>query len=135
MGLSVHNLTFDCADARALGTFWSQLTGWNLYYDDDPEVVVAPSFPYAGTGMLFIPVPEGKNAKNRLHLDLRPDTGTRDEAVARAVALGASVVGDHRGDDGAGWVVLADPDGNEFCIERGVTERGPVEPRQFRLGT
>jgi predicted enzyme related to lactoylglutathione lyase len=135
MALHVHNLTFDCADARALGTFWSRLTGWNLYYDDDPEVVVAPSFPYDGVGMLFIPVPEGKTAKNRLHLDLQPDTGTRDEAVERAVALGARVLGDHRQDDGTGWVVLADPEGNEFCIERGAEERGPAEPRQFRLGT
>jgi predicted enzyme related to lactoylglutathione lyase len=135
MALHVHNLTFDCADARALATFWSRLTGWNVYYDDDPEVVVAPCFPYDGTGMLFIPVPEGKTAKNRLHLDLRPDTGTRDEAVDRAVALGATVTADHRKDDDSGWVVLADPEGNEFCIERGVAERGPAEPRQFKIGT
>ena len=57
------------------------VTGWNVYYDDDPEVVVAPSYPNDGTGLLFIPVPEGKTAKNRLHLDLRHDTLTRDEAV------------------------------------------------------
>ena len=70
MSVRIHNITFDCADARALAGFWSTLTGWNVYYDDDPEVVLAPSFPYDGTGMLFIPVPEGKTAKNRLHLDL-----------------------------------------------------------------
>jgi predicted enzyme related to lactoylglutathione lyase len=134
MGLHVHNLTFDCGDARSLATFWSRLTGWNVYYDDDPEVVVAPSFPYDGVGMLFIPVPEGKTAKNRLHLDLQPDAGTRDEAVERAVALGATVTGDHRQDDGTGWVTMADPEGNEFCIERGAEERGPAEPRQFRIG-
>jgi hypothetical protein len=94
MTMSISNLTFDCADARSLATFWSTVTGWNVYYDDDPEVVVAPSFPSPGITMLFIPVPEGKTAKNRLHLDLEPEGMTRDEAVALAVSAGASVVGD-----------------------------------------
>ena len=135
MAVRIHNLTFDCADARRLATFWSTLTGWNVYYDDDPEVVLAPSFPHDGTGMLFIPVPEGKTAKNRLHLDLSPEEGTRDEMVERAVAAGATVIGDHRKDDGSGWVTLTDPEGNEFCIERGVAEGGTPEPRAFRIGT
>ena len=135
MAVRIHNITFDCADARRLATFWSTLTGWNVYYDDDPEVVLAPSFPHEGTGMLFIPVPEGKSAKNRLHLDLSPEQGTRDEMVERAVAAGATVIGDHRKDDGSGWVTLTDPEGNEFCIERGVAERGAPEPRSFRIGT
>jgi predicted enzyme related to lactoylglutathione lyase len=135
MAVRIHNLTFDCADARRLATFWSTLTGWNVYYDDDPEVVLAPSFPHDGTGMLFIPVPEGKTAKNRLHLDLSPEEGTRDELVERAVAAGATVIGDHRKADGSGWVTLTDPEGNEFCIERGAAERGTPEPRAFRIGT
>ncbi len=135
MSIRIHNITFDCADARALAGFWSALTGWNVYYDDDPEVVLAPSFPYDGTGMLFIPVPEGKTAKNRLHLDLSPERGTRDEMVDTAVAAGATVVGDHRGADGTGWVTLADPEGNEFCIERGESERGAPGPRSFRIAT
>jgi predicted enzyme related to lactoylglutathione lyase len=135
MAVRIHNITFDCADARGLATFWSTLTGWNVYYDDDPEVVLAPSFPHDGTGMLFIPVPEGKTAKNRLHLDLSPEQGTRDELVERALAAGATVIGDHRTPDGMGWVTLADPEGNEFCIERGSSERGAPEPRSFRIGT
>ena len=69
MALHVHNITFDCADARALAGFWSTVTGWNVYYDDDPEVLVAPHFPHEGPGLLFIPVPEGKSVKNRVHLD------------------------------------------------------------------
>ena len=133
MGVHIHNITFDCADARALATFWSELLGWNLYYDDDPEIVVAPTFPYDGIGLLFIPVPEGKTAKNRLHLDVAPDTGTRDAAVERAVASGAMIIGDHREDDGTGWVTLADPEGNELCIERGEAERGPRKPAAYRL--
>ena len=135
MSVRIHNITFDCADARALAGFWSTLTGWNVYYDDDPEVVLAPSFPYDGTGMLFIPVPEGKTAKNRLHLDLSPQQGTRDEMVETAVAAGATVAGDHRGADGKGWVTLTDPEGNEFCIERSEAERGSPQPRSFRIGT
>ena len=134
MAMHIHNITVDCGDARALAGFWSTLLGWNVYYDDDPEVVLAPSFPYDGVGMLFIPVPEGKTAKNRLHLDLSPDHGTRDEMVEVAVAAGATVVGDHRRDDGSGWVTLADPEGNEFCIERGRAEVGPRAPRAWRLG-
>ena len=135
MAVRIHNITFDCADARALASFWSTLTGWNVYYDDDPEVVLAPSFPYDGTGMLFIPVPEGKTAKNRVHLDLSPEEGTRDEMVETAVAAGASVLGDHRDPDGTGWVTLADPEGNEFCIERGVSERRTLGPRTFKVGS
>ena len=135
MAASIHNITVDCSDARALATFWSALTGWNVYYDDDPEVVVAPSFPpHAHPALLFIPVPEKKTAKNRFHLDLTPTDCTRDEQVARAVQLGATIVGDHRKDDGNGWVTLADPEGNEFCVERSAAERGPAEPRQFKLG-
>lgn len=134
MAVHLHNITFDCADARALAGFWSTLTGWNVYYDDDPEVVVAPTFPHAGTGFLFIPVPEGKTAKNRVHLDLSPESGTRDELVDTAVAAGATVVGDHRKPDGSGWVTLTDPEGNEFCIERGAAEAGPRPPRQIRIG-
>ena len=65
MSVRIHNITFDCADARRLASFWSSVTGWHVYYDDDPEVVVAPSYPFDGTGLLFIPVPEGKTAKNR----------------------------------------------------------------------
>ncbi len=129
-----HNLTFDCADARARARFWSHLTGWNLYYDDDPEVVVAPTYPYDGTGLLFIPVPEGKTAKNRVHLDLQPEGVTRDEAVVQAMALGASVLADHRRPDGTGWVTMADPEGNEFCLERSAHEAGPRPPQTIRLG-
>jgi hypothetical protein len=84
--------------------------------------------------MLFIPVPEGKTAKNRMHLDLQPTDCTRDEQMERAVALGATVVGDHRKEDGTGWVTLTDPEGNEFCIERSPAERdGGGGPRQIRL--
>jgi hypothetical protein len=73
--------------------------------------------------MLFQRVPEGKTVKNRVHLDLQPTDRTRDEEVERLLGLGASLVADHRRPDGTGWATLADPEGNEFCVERGVAER------------
>ena len=75
--------------------------------------------------LLFIEVPDTKQGKNRLHLDLRPRVGTQADEVARVLGLGATEVADHRGKygDGTGWVVLADPEGNEFCILRSPAER------------
>lgn len=135
MTMRVSDITFDCGDARALAGFWAALTGWNVFYDDDPVVLVAPHFPHDGMSLLFIPVPEGKTAKNRVHLDLASADRTRDEEVERAVSLGATVIGDHREPDGGGWVTLADPEGNEFCIVRSGAERpAPDGPQSFRIG-
>jgi predicted enzyme related to lactoylglutathione lyase len=72
--------------------------------------------------MWFVRVPEGKTAKNRIHFDLWPTSATRDEQVQRAIDLGAVVLDDRRRADGAGWVVFADPEGNEFCIGRSAAE-------------
>lgn len=118
----VHNITFDCRDAYALGRFWSEVTGRPLADDDlpgDPEVLVALP---GGPNLLFIQVPEGKAVKNRVHLDLAPST-TRDAEVERLLGVGATLVADRRREDGTGWVVLADPEGNEFCVERSAAER------------
>ncbi len=68
-------------------------------------------------------MPEPKTQKNRIHLDVVPMDQTRDEEVERLLRLGATLVDDRRADDGTGWVVLADPDGNEFCVERSAAER------------
>jgi predicted enzyme related to lactoylglutathione lyase len=132
MTTKLRNVTFDCSDARRVADFWSALTGWNVYYDDDPEVVVASHFPSNGLTLLFVPVPEGKTVKNRVHLDLQPTDCSRDEQVTRAVELGATIIADHRKDDGTGWVTMADPEGNEFCIERSTAER-PVIPGAYRI--
>ncbi len=129
----IRNITFDCADARRLGEFWAQLLGWHAFHDEDPEVLVAPHFPPSGQGLLFIPVPEAKTVKNRVHLDLQPTDRTRDEQVEAALALGATLVADHRQEDGGGWVTLADPEGNELCIERSATEREHQYKTEWRL--
>ncbi|MDQ8704582.1 VOC family protein [Streptomyces sp. LHD-70] len=118
----VRHLTYDSHDAYAQAVFWAEALGGKVSDEDvpgDPEALVE----WAGTPMLFVTVPEPKAVKNRLHVDLQPQDRTRDEEVARLLALGARQVADHRVADGRGWVTLADPEGNEFCVERSVQER------------
>ncbi|MER6114281.1 VOC family protein [Streptomyces sp. NPDC001743] len=118
----VHHVTVDCADAYELGTFWAGALGVSLAEDDfpgDPEALVETP----GAALLFVTVPEPKRSKNRVHLDIQPDDRTRDEEVERLLALGATLVGDHRRPNGRGWVTLADPEGNEFCVECSAGER------------
>jgi uncharacterized protein (TIGR03086 family) len=125
----IKNITFDCADPYRLAVFWSQLTGFiedpdNGNAPDDPEAVLLS--PDGLPALLFIAVPERKQVKNRVHLDLVPLECGRDEEVNRLVGVGARLVDDQRRPDGTGWVVLADPEGNEFCIERSDAERVPL---------
>jgi len=122
---SINQVTFDSRDGYALSLFWAEVTG----YVEDPDDPNAPEHiecfigPDGGhPGLLFINVPEGKTVKNRLHLDLSPDT-TRDEEVERLLGLGATIFEDHRKPDGTGWVTMHDPEGNEFCVERSKAER------------
>jgi hypothetical protein len=104
----------DCNDARRVGAFWAELLGRPLESDDGDDTEHWLDFGPEGRDLLFVTVPEPKTIKNRLHLDLRPDD--QEAEVERALALGAKHV-----DVGQGaqtWVVLADPEGNEFCILR-----------------
>ncbi|MER5182923.1 VOC family protein [Streptomyces sp. NPDC002896] len=122
MASLVRHVTFDCADAYRLASFWAEVLEGSLAEDDnpgDPEALVTAK----GVGLLFISVPEPKSVKNRVHLDLQPQDRSRDEEVERLLALGATLVGDHRRPDGTGWATLADLEGNEFCVERSAAER------------
>jgi predicted enzyme related to lactoylglutathione lyase len=112
MGLKFDEICIDSHDATALGTWWSSVLGWPNHVDDDGDVVLAaPSG--AGPNWLFIAVPDEKVVKNRIHLDFRPDD--QQAEVDRVVGLGARHVDvGQTGDES--WVVLADPEGNEFCI-------------------
>ncbi|MEV7684754.1 VOC family protein [Streptomyces bungoensis] len=117
----IRHVTVDCADAHALGSFWSAALGLPLHEDDrpgDPEALIE------GAGLLFVTVPDAKTVKNRVHFDLQPQDRGRDEEVERLLGLGATLVDDRRRADGTGWAVLADPEGNEFCVERSAAERG-----------
>jgi predicted enzyme related to lactoylglutathione lyase len=124
--LKIQHVTVDCADPYGLATFWSQVMGWPISDIDSPgddEVLLEPPTP--GTPeLLFQSVPEPKTVKNRLHFDLCPDERTRDEEVSRLLTMGAALVADHRTPTGRGWVLMADPEGNEFCVEMSVSERG-----------
>ncbi|MDH2428316.1 VOC family protein [Sphaerisporangium sp. TRM90804] len=122
MASLVRHVTVDCADAYRLATFWAGVLDASLADDDnpgDPEALVETS----SVKLLFVTVPEPKTVKNRVHLDLQPRDRTRDEEVKRLLALGATLVADHRRPDGRGWVTLADIEGNEFCVELSEAER------------
>ncbi|NJP42910.1 VOC family protein [Actinacidiphila epipremni] len=120
MGTVVENVAIDCADAYGLARFWGAVVGRDVEGEaGDREVRVGMA---EGPALYFNQVPEGKAGKNRLHLCLRPDT-SRDEEVERLLALGASFLADRRNPDGTGWAVLADPEGNEFCVLRSQSER------------
>ncbi len=116
MTSTVRNITFDCAppyEPYELAQFWSQVVGRPVAdgaTPDDDEVAVA-----GAPRLLFVRVPEAKTDKNRVHVDLHPDQPC-DAEVERLSALGAKVLDDLRRGDGDGWVVLADPAGNEFCV-------------------
>ncbi|WP_439676660.1 VOC family protein [Embleya sp. MST-111070] len=133
MGSTVRHITIDCAaphEPYDLALFWSRVLELPLGPDDfpgDPEAAVI-----AGDGrpmLLFVRVPDAKAGKNRVHLDLEPDT-TREEELERVLALGATVVADMRKPNGRGWVVCADPAGNEFCVEASRSDRAAVELRE-----
>jgi predicted enzyme related to lactoylglutathione lyase len=115
----IFNITFDCADARAQALFWAGVTGWTAREQDgNPGHVEYAVLPPADSGMprmYFTTVGEPKAAKNRLHLDLLPPSDDQLAELARLTDLGATVLADQP--PGVSWIVLADPEGNEFCLE------------------
>jgi hypothetical protein len=131
MPSAVHSVVFDCARPSQLAAFWAAALGGYAQrpYDaaeiarlralgvedlaDDPTVVLDPADAGRPT-IFFVRVPEPKTAKNRVHLDLRPD-GPMEAEVARLLALGARQLAAVGGEAGR-WTVLADPEGNEFCV-------------------
>ncbi|NEK96160.1 VOC family protein [Modestobacter muralis] len=120
------HVSVDSRDAHAQSLFWAAVLGWSEDPGDPNEpgdeecMVISPD---GRQRLLFLEVPEPKVDKNRLHLDLRPETGTRDGELLRLLELGAVVVEDRRRPDGSGWFVLADPEGNEFCLLTSEAER------------
>jgi catechol 2,3-dioxygenase-like lactoylglutathione lyase family enzyme len=126
MSVYISHTSIDCANAYELSEWWKKVLGYVDVAGDPNEagheecMILSPD---TGHHVLFIEVPEAKQVKNRLHFDLRPSVGmTRDQELDRLLGLGAKEVRDHRRPDGSGWVVLEDPEGNEFCILRSLTE-------------
>ena len=122
MTIRMQAISFDAHGPAAQGRWWADALGWRLTYEEDDEMVLEPpaGSPEDGVAadILFVRVPEDKAVKNRLHLDLRPDDQAAE--VARFEGLGARRVDVGQGPE-VTWVVLADPEGNEFCILRALT--------------
>jgi predicted enzyme related to lactoylglutathione lyase len=114
MAVRFYQLVIDSHDPRRLARFWAAVLDQQILYESDDEVIVGAD-EHAYPGLCFVPVPETKSIKNRLHIDLDPDD--RDAEVERILALGARRVDVGQGPD-VTWVVLADPEGNEFCVLR-----------------
>jgi catechol 2,3-dioxygenase-like lactoylglutathione lyase family enzyme len=126
MGSRLTEIVVDCRDPAAQAAFWAAALGYHVVRAEQGQVEIAPwereppdlaervrRAPGA-PALVFVTVPEAKTVKNRLHLDVRPVDGSYELEVERLLALGA-----RRADIGQGevpWVVLADPEGNEFCV-------------------
>ncbi len=119
MGLRVRHLALDVNDLPRMVAFWS--AALEVAPVDEDDTGVALGLP-GGLTLDLLRVPEPKAVKDRLHLDLRPtQEGGQDAEVARLLALGATRADVGQGDD-VTWVVLADPEGNEFCVLRGAAQ-------------
>jgi catechol 2,3-dioxygenase-like lactoylglutathione lyase family enzyme len=115
----INHTTIDSHNAYQQSVWWAQVLDMREDPQDPNEPADEECMIFSADGrtrLLFIEIPEGKQVKNRLHFDLRPTDATREEEVARLLGLGATEVADHRRPDGSGWVTLADPEGNEFCV-------------------
>ena len=127
MTANISHTSVDCRNAYQLSEWWKDVLGYVDVSDDPNEpgheecMILRPD---GGHRLLFIEVPEGKQIKNRIHFDLKPTTRTRDEELSWLREIGATEVADMRGKHGpgTGWVTLADPEGNEFCILRSQRE-------------
>ncbi|MFI6132410.1 VOC family protein [Micromonospora sp. NPDC051141] len=124
MSAHIHCVTVESDDPYALAGWWGRVLDRERHADDhpgDPEAVLVSPDGH-GPDLLFVEVGE-RHRKGAFHLDLQPAEGTRDTEVVRLRELGATLVADRRRPDGSGWVVLADPEGNEFCVCRSTAER------------
>jgi predicted enzyme related to lactoylglutathione lyase len=116
MPVALHHIVVDTHDLPKLAQFWAQALGWKVLSEREREIVIGPDVT-APVGMCFMPVADPKTAKNRLHLDITTGAEDRDQEIERLLALGARRV--DIGQTGQeSWTVLADPEGNEFCVIR-----------------
>jgi predicted enzyme related to lactoylglutathione lyase len=116
MPVTLHHVVVDAHDLPGLARFWAQALHWTVLSEREREVVIGPS-DNAPVGMCFMPVTDVKTVKNRVHLDVTTRAEDRDAEIERLVALGARRVDIGQTGEEA-WTVLADPEGNEFCVIR-----------------
>ena len=110
----LREIIVDCNEPRLVADFWEQVLGWEVQEDDGLLWMSASGNPFPDLLLVFVPVTEKKSVKNRVHLDVNPVGCSQEEEVARLTALGARPVDVGQGE--SSWVVLADPEGNEFCV-------------------
>jgi hypothetical protein len=129
MALKWYSVVVDCRDVRAQARWWADVLDWQIVFEQDDEAAIVPrdveerhlsadEWTQVGPGLVFVPVAEGKTVKNRLHIDLAPHlTDDREALIDGLLAKGATRadVGQGTG-EGVTWTVLADPEGNEFCV-------------------
>jgi predicted enzyme related to lactoylglutathione lyase len=119
MTLRIQCLDVDCQDPALVAGFWEAALGWRRTHETPDQIVLEPPAGSAEDGvapdLLFLRVSDPTPGKNRLHLDLRPED--QDHEVRRLIALGAERASVGQPSD-VSWVVLADPEGNEFCVLR-----------------
>jgi predicted enzyme related to lactoylglutathione lyase len=116
---AILNVTFDCHDPERIAHFWGEVLGYHIERVNSPgnEYWVVSSHDKAWPRLVFVKVPEAKVVKNRVHLDIVPSDGDQPAEVERLENLGARIVDDRRELVPGGWVVMSDPEGNEFCVE------------------
>jgi predicted enzyme related to lactoylglutathione lyase len=116
MPIRLHHIVIDTYDLPRLARFWTEALGWRILSEREREIVIGTD-DRALVGMCFMPVSDPKTVKNRVHLDLTTSAADRDQEIERLLALGARRV--DVGQTGTeSWTVLADPEGNEFCVVR-----------------
>jgi predicted enzyme related to lactoylglutathione lyase len=116
MPVTLHHVVVDAHDLPKLARFWTQALGWTVLSERPREIVIGPDVT-APVGICFMPVTDPKTVKNRVHLDLTTSAADRDKEIERLIALGARRV-DIGQTGNESWTVLADPEGNEFCVIR-----------------
>lgn len=127
MRLRFYTIVIDCLDVHAQARWWAEALEWRIVFESDDEAAVIPpeledepisasAWASSPPGLVFVPVPEAKTLKNRLHIDLAPHLeDDRDAQIQRLLDLGATRADVGQGED-VTWTVLADPEGNEFCV-------------------
>ena len=128
MSLRWYSLVIDCHDIAAQARWWAGVLDWQILYEANDEVVIVPGhvtedslrvtpWEQVGPGLVFVPVPEDKTLKNRLHIDLAPHLDDDQAAMVESlIARGARRADVGQDESEATWVVLTDPEGNEFCV-------------------
>jgi len=116
MAAVLREIVIDCQNPQRVGEFWGEVLGWKPQQDDQLVWMSESGQPFPDLVLVFVPAPDNKTVKNRVHLDVSPIGCDQDQEVERLLVLGARRVDIGQGD--VPWVVLADPEGNEFCVLR-----------------